>query len=181
MHEPTADAIRAEPPGRRLDLWVGIALFGWRWYRWPAAPDGSAGLAVPYPPEDGRWERWAFPESAAELPGEWWPDGRARDWDRLTHFRDRGYTGLPNYSTKPGDAWAVVERLAEQRHVRVRVGLDGRHGVAVEVTDADPEGNNDPARLVRRNARVLGALDPGVGGDMPLAVCRAALLACRDR
>jgi len=92
----------------------------------------------------------------AEFVTGWGPSAIARDMNGVPFPED-----VPHYSTDPGDAWAVVGHLARRWDV---------------VLHACPRGHSCQLSDVPR----LGLIDYRPREDapaMPLAVCRAALLA----
>lgn len=109
MTLPTADDVRSEPAGRRLDAWVAYHWFGWRWY-----PDKRRGMYSFQPPtvpksnelQIGVWTQYPWGPDVYGPPIDGWPDKSKwyDDWDTsgrrwLDHYHIE--SGFPRVSTDP--------------------------------------------------------------------------------
>ncbi len=179
----TKEEMLVEPAGRRLDAWVGIHLFGWRWCRRPDAKH-NATLLLMQPPVvlwaecDDEYVGWVRTTTRPGVSGGGWvevdtlwpdEDSRYSDWDQQGWYWDATYhrmdrvrkRGLPHYSTDIGIAWEVAEKA-------------GR--MAIEDLRHDPLSDGSTWLVWRELPNGHTSRDVGAT-TAPLAICRAALMA----
>lgn len=179
---PTREQILAEPAGARLDAWVSEHIMGVKVVGEAAcwAPDGCwsvlPGIDISQAQPDGNepsklivnYDKEVRP--VYQAGDDLWGDKDDPLNHKLNGISAHCLDPVPWYSTDPGDAWRVAERLAEGEYVKVRCEVSHYHGHYCTVSAPD-ESQRRPNDLVKRDA-------VGVWGEtMPLSVCRAALLA----
>lgn len=116
---PTAAGVRAEPAGRRLDLWVLTVVYGYRFV--------PAGEWRPIPAEQRDRSHWAPPE------GKYWPHYDAGIDESGYHV---GHP-VPRYSTDPAACAELKRHLwAGGRYNECRVEVS-RSWVSVQLYPAE--------------------------------------------
>lgn len=155
----TKKEIIIEPTGRRLDALVAYHILGWKWLEDNRSEQKIRIFRPPLP--DG----WGQPNCFVEVHEEW-PSNREPNWDwcGLT----KGPFGLPHYSTDDGAAWTVVKAMSQWM-------FDIKWGFVENLCI----GQWQPLHI---NASAAGFLvnfgsSSALAETMPLAVCRAALIA----
>lgn len=141
------DEILNIPAGREMDALILEKVFGYVWRTF-------SGNSILFHPDDNR--------------GHWWVEGKTGtpDYDSLRFISNNHKTMpiVPNYSTKIGDAWEVVEKL----RLMVRPSVIAGKWIAAEFI------------RVYLSGKWEGVLEV-TADTAPLAICRAALLAVMDK
>ena len=92
-------------------------------------------------------------------------------WHHGVAFSDQvgalGLSPLPQYSTRIDDVWKVVEELTKLEYVKIKFEVSHYHGCFCTIIAPDKSQQEVPMKDA-----------PYVSGEeMPLVICRAALLA----
>lgn len=159
----TKEEIRIEPVGRRLDALIAYHILGWKWFENKMSEQK---LRILQPPVRDGWKRSPWGPNCFREVREEWPSNRALDWDRCGLIKDQ--FGLPRYSTDDGAAWKVVKAMSQWM-------FDIKWGFVENLCIGDWQ-------PIHMNASAAGFLVnfgdcSALAETMPLAVCRAALLA----
>lgn len=155
----------AELAGRDLDAVVAVRVMGWEWlerledlYQRPRK--------VIYPPLGPDWIRFNYfwdKYSPAQPTTE-----RFSDWDECCKRVD-GATGMPRYSTDIAAAMEVVEKMRESWSVEIYCDFPDREW-NVTFCKRDPE-----AQWIQTDTHSVDS------ESLPEAICRAALIATREK
>ena len=158
--------ILALPAGQELDMLVAEKLFGWRWWRWqPYSYGGASEMPVHATWYGSAADPIFVPPHRFFGPTVDWhdfPGWKPKPWDGKEELAIVGMrTDLPDYSTDIAAAWLLLEKI----------GYPSLIG----------NGWSDGKSKGKHSCHIEGQKQITCFADsVPLAICRACLLAVMD-
>ncbi len=158
----TKEQILALGANRDTDGLIAIEYFAWRWYL-----DPKRNLVVLYPPEISGWTRWNFYPDMVLLGKTHEGYNRFEHWDNLAspetdYFR---LTYMPEFSKDMSAAWQVADKVIEKEYGKITIDGSHYHGFYVWAADEKIES---------------GKIFVPNSNEVPLAICKAALMLCLE-